>query len=302
MIGSIMETTRLKQFCTVVETGNLRKAAELLGISHSGLFKSLKVLEAEVGFALFLPSGRGIVVSDRGRDLYQRTERFFSEFERLLGQSEAMEDSLIRVGSFEVFTTAFMARFARDYLPSGQIEVHELVPGRLEEALLLNRIDFGITYEPVPRPGIEYMKVTRIWMGIYALQGQFTRQPVTEIPFVVPVTPLEGAPSGVKGLDSWPEDRFKRRGIYKVDLMNTGLELVRSGLCAIFIPQFVARLHNESALPKHRLELLPLPKGMAAVSRDVYLVKRESTGENEISKKVARALREICGNPKSLPI
>ena len=62
MIGSNMETNRLRQFCTVVETGSFRKAADILGISHSGLFKSIKTLEEEVGFVLFLPSGRGIVV------------------------------------------------------------------------------------------------------------------------------------------------------------------------------------------------------------------------------------------------
>jgi hypothetical protein len=33
---------------------------------------------------------------------------------------------------------------------------------------------------------------------------------------------------------------------------------------------------------------------MPPVHRDVYLVRRESTAENDAIKKVAKALREIC--------
>ena len=62
--------------------------------------------------------------------------------------------------------------------------------------------------DPVPRPGIDYVKVTRTQMGAYALKSRFGGQDILEIPFAVPVNPLEGAPSDVKGLDGWPEARF----------------------------------------------------------------------------------------------
>jgi len=289
-----METNRLRQFCAVVETGNLRKAAQILGISHSGLFKSLKTLESELGFPLFLPSGRGIVISDPGRELYQRSARFFEEFGRLLGTSEVKNESLMRLGSFEVFTTYFMGILLRDYLPNVPVEIHDLIPGKLEEALALNQIDLGITYEPIPRPKIEYVKITRILMGAYAIKDAFQGKAFESVPFVVPVNPLEGAPSGAKGSDAWPENRIVRKAAYKVDLMATGLELTRLGLCAIFIPQFVARLHNESVSTKHQLHPIPLPRGMPPVYREVYLVRRESTAENATTKKLAKALREIC--------
>jgi DNA-binding transcriptional LysR family regulator len=289
-----METNRLRQFCAVVETGSLRRAADILGISHSGLFKSLKNLEEEVGFPLFLPSGRGIVVSDPGRELYERSGRFFEELGHLMGKSDPKPETLVRLGSFEVFTTYFTGRLLKEYLPNVEVEIHDLIPGKLEEALLLNRVDLGITYEPIPRPKIEYVKTTRILMGAYAMKDAFQKMKVEEIPFAVPVNPLEGAPSGVKGSDAWPESRFKRHSPYKVDLMATGLELTRQGLCAIFIPQFVARLHNESMPTKQHLHALELPKGMPPVHRDVYLVRRESTAETDAIKKVAKALREIC--------
>jgi DNA-binding transcriptional LysR family regulator len=285
-----METNRLKQFCAVCETGNLRKAASLMGISHSGLSKSMKALEQELGFSLFQPSGRGIVISDQGQQLYTRSKPFFSELDRLLGTVSTHDP--IRIGSFEVFTTFFMGKLLNKYI-SGEFEIHDLVPGRLEEALILNKVDIGVTYEPIPRPGIDYVRVKSLNMGAYVKHGSFRGEPWKNIPFVAPVSPLDGAPSGVKGRDGWPDEKFKRNIVYRVDLMATGLELTRQGLCAIFIPEFVAKLYNETALDRLKLEPVELPKGMSTVKRDVFIVKRESTIEDQTLRKIAQAIREI---------
>lgn len=286
-----METNRLKQFRIIVETGNLRKASDLLSISHSGLSKSMKAFEQEMGFALFQASGRGIVVTDRGRKLYERSATFMTELDHLLGTVE--ERKFLRIGSFEVFTSYFMGKLAREHLNDVEIEVHELIPGRLEEALSLNRIDLGVTYEPIPRQGIDYVKIKTLTMGIYVRKGAFENIDTTEIPFVIPASPLEGTPSGVRGRDGWPDERIHRQVRYHVDLMTTGIEFVKQGLCAIFIPQFVARLYNEGALPELRFEERPLPKKMGVVKRDVYIVKRESTVEDKTIQQVARALRGL---------
>ena len=289
-----METIRLAQFCRIVETGNLRRAADLLGISHSGLSKSIKVLEDELGYRLLLPSGRGIVITDAGTRLFERCGPFFDEFQKLVGNDTSQSGDLLRLGSFEVFTCHFMGKLMGEFFLGAAMEVHELIPGRLEEALLMNKVDVGITYEPIPRKGIEYIRTATLTMMPYVRRAAFKGQNILEIPFVVPVNPLEGAPSGVKGLDGWPDNKFKRLTPYSVDLLNTGFELVRQGLCAVFIPQFVAELHNESAAPELKLEIRDLPKGMRPVKRDVFIVKRESSEESQALQKIARALRKYC--------
>lgn len=288
-----METNRLKQFCTICETGNLRKAAEFLSISPSGLSKSMAILEAELGLALFHPSGRGIVVSDQGHLIYENAKKILTQVDNILGPTSDYTP-ILRIGSFEVFTTHFMGVLLEKYLPNREVEIHELVPGRLEESLIFNKVDLGITYEPVPRPGIEYIKAASLYMGAYALKGQFQNMDLQDIPFIVPVTPLEGAPSGVKGRDAWPDDKIKRNIRYRVDLLATGLEIARQGLAAVFIPRFVAQLHNTSVAANYKLASLPLPKALNQVKRDIFIVKRESSGEDKTVRQVAKALREIC--------
>jgi DNA-binding transcriptional LysR family regulator len=296
-----METNRLKQFGVIVETGNLRKAAELLGVSHSGLSKSIHALEEETGLKLLLPSGRGIAITDEGMALHRRCAGFFAELDRLLGKPESKRANVIRIGSFEVFTSYFAGRLMRDYLPGCEAEIHELIPGKLEEALLLNQVDIGITYEPIPRSGIEYVQATTIEMGAYATLGRFQEMEIEKIPFVIPVQPLEGTPSGVRGRDGWPDERLKRTAPYRVDLMTTGLELVRQGTCAIFIPKFVAALFNAETKPEQRLHAIPLQKKFGLIKRKVYIVKRSGTEESKAIRQIAKALRILCsaGNPHS---
>lgn len=289
-----METNRIRQFRTIVETGNLRKAAEILAISHSGLSKSMKALEQELGITLFHASGRGIVISDTGMKLYERSSRFLQEMDRFLGIEEEVPTRSLRLGSFEVFTSYFIGPLLSKYLPNSGIEVHELVPGRLEEALAFNKVDVGITYEPFPRTGIEFVKVTSLLMGAYALTNRFVNEDLSSIPFIVPVSPLEGAPSGVKGRDAWPNEKLERNVRYRVDLLATGLEIARQGLAAIFIPRFVANLHNESVTKDKKLVPLTPKRGIQAVKRDVFIVKRESTMEDQTIRQIARALRNTC--------
>jgi DNA-binding transcriptional LysR family regulator len=291
-----METNRIRQFRVIVETGNLRKAAELLNVSHSGLSKSMKALERELGFELLLPSGRGITVSDRGRRLYERSSRFLEECQKLTEVEETDAKQTLRLGSFETFTSYFVGPLLKRYFQSAEIEIHELVPGRLEDALSSGRIDIGVTYEPVPQKGIDYVKATSIKMGAYAIESAFDSLAINEIPFIAPVRPIEGTPSGVKGQDGWPDAKIERMIRYRVDLMTTGLEIARQGLAAIYIPHFVARLHNQSVNDRSRLVPLRARTSLPAMKREVFIVKRESTAESKTMRVLARALREICAD------
>ena len=143
-----MDTNRVRQFCVVAELENLRKAAEILNISHTGLFKSLKVLEAELGFALFEREGRGIILSDAGKKFYPKAQKFLHACSDLLAV-DGENTKGTRIGTFEVFSTYFFADLLSSELADYEITMRELIPGLLEKSLINNEVDIGITYEPV---------------------------------------------------------------------------------------------------------------------------------------------------------
>jgi DNA-binding transcriptional LysR family regulator len=294
-----METNRLRQLCAVVETGSLREASRLLHVSHSGLSKSLKALEEELQVRLFLPSGRGIVPTDAGRRVYGAAQRIIAEVETIQGAAKGVAPASgpIRIATFEVFSTYFMGELIEKGLTEDRVIVREAIPGAIEDAVARDEADWGLTYIAMPRVEVDYLRVTTLEMGIYGRTDRFENVPTDQLPFCAPAIPLRSVASPTRGLDGWPDDRCPRMVLHSVDMLETALDLARRGVGVLYMPSFVAALHNRMVKPPFRLERLPLPKALLDPKerrRNVWLVKRRSTEEDATIRRVSKVLREVC--------
>ncbi len=110
---------------------------------------------------------------------------------------------------------------------------------------------------------------------------------------MVPVTPVEGSPSGVKGLDGWPDHLFPRQVRFEVELMQSGIELCRRGLCAIFIPDFIAALHNQAVSIEYALQKRPNPAVVHPVRREVYVITLKYRRTISLAKNLGRTLAAL---------
>ncbi|MES2856197.1 MAG: hypothetical protein V4692_10060, partial [Bdellovibrionota bacterium] len=156
-------------------------------------------------------------------------------------------------------------------------------------------LDFGLTYMPVADPRIDFLKVTSIEMGVFTQKGAFKGIAQQELPYVIPVMPLQGVPTKVRGLDGWPDDAYQRKVRYKVTLMESALELCRQGRAAGYFPAFIAEEHNKRVSPELQLERRRTPYGGRVCRSDVYIVKRKSCPEGQMMKQLARGIRLVCG-------
>jgi len=291
-----VDTNRLRYFCTVAKTVNIHRAAELLHLSPAALSKSIKLLESEVGLRLLLPAGRGINITEEGKRFAEAAEAVLAEVETLhrFKQQKSSRPKSLRLGSFEVFTTHTLAKL----FPSEDtsLTLHELVPGKLEEALAAGDLDLGITYFPIPHPDLDFLKVTTLTSGVFGRPELLQKYELRDLPFAVPVTPLQGTPTKVVGLDGWPDNLYGRKMPYKVTLMESALEFCRQGLAASFLPKFVVKLHNEKVRDEFKLfpYTKPLPFGTKYTQQAVYLIKRKSREEDPWSKRIAKELRLLC--------
>src|SRR5438128_6994027 len=77
--AATMNLNRLRYFVTVVETGSIRKAAELLHLTPAALSKAIDQLARETGVELVVPDGRGIQPTVRGRAIAQHARRVLDE-------------------------------------------------------------------------------------------------------------------------------------------------------------------------------------------------------------------------------
>lgn len=290
-----MEISQLRYFGTVARTGSVRKAAELLRVTPAALSKSIGNLERELGEKLLLPAGRGIVVSDVGIKLAARISSLLAELDRLrddVAGDASPSAHVLRIASFEVFTTWLFGPVVEKYFPDTSVLVHEMLPGQMESAIEQRTADIGITYLPIPSAKVEHLKVATIEMGVYGRADVFAKVAFEKLPFAIPISPVAGSPNKVRGLDGWPDDRMPRHILYRVTLMESAMELCRRGLAVAYLPAPVVRCHNDLVRDRFALSALPFPRISAASARqEVFLIKRKSDVESQSFKRLAAAMR-----------
>ena len=291
-----MNITRIKYFSVVAETGSVRKAAELMQLSPPALSRGIKELEEELGVVLFVPSGRGIVLTDQGRLLQQRAGRLLSEYESFVSETRrtGKASDLLRIGTFEIFSTHVMGWAIENYLAGRAVLLREVIPAELEDALLNRVIDIGITSIPVPNEALDFLKVATQELAIYGKVSRFSDRPFADLPFCVPISPVSGAALPVQGLDGWPTSGPPRNVRFQFAMLETALNIAGRGLGVLFCPPFVVQRYNELVRDRFQLERLPYPSGMKPVKIVIYLVKRRSTLLTGDVRLLRQALRRCC--------
>jgi DNA-binding transcriptional LysR family regulator len=281
----------------LAQIGNMRRASEMLNVSPPALSKSMKVLEDELEAKLWRRDGRRLFLTDSGKRLLRRTPALIHELRMLRENISApvTENSAVRIATFEVFSTYFLSFLDRLKWDSHALELHEVLPGELERYVAQGEVDYGITYMPVPHAELDFLKVTKIEMGVYVRQGAFAGVPQEQLPFVVPITPINSAPTRVRGLDGWPDDAYSRKVKHQVTLLESALELCRQGRTAGYFPVFIVEEHNRRTREEFQLERRRRLNPGPTCYSEVFLVKRKSDEESTIAKQLAKALRTLNG-------
>jgi DNA-binding transcriptional LysR family regulator len=297
-----MDTNRIRYFLSLAKTGSITKAAELHRVSPPALSKAIKVFEGELSEKLIVPDGRGILLTDRARAIVPALEEIIRNLDRVIEkkdrtESHSEENRPLRIATFEVFSTHFMERMLKEAFAGRACLIHEMNPGQMEEAVARREADFALTYIPIPHPELDHLRVQLIEMGIFGLKKRFDDFSEQETPFVIPIAPLEGSPNKVRGLDGWPDDAFPRRVRYRVGMLETALGICRRGLAVVYMPKFIAKLHNEIVKAEFTLDEKPLPHRFPHRREYVYLVKRKTDLEDELAKKLGASLRKWCSSP-----
>lgn len=252
-----MDTKQLAAFCAVVERESFSRAAASLGVTQPAVSQQVRALEQRLGQQLLDRSGRRVVPTDSGRQLYHGAQRLLAMEEQLLAElTRPVRGPL--TGALEIGASTGPAAIVVPLLlcdfqqanPGIRVElaVHDtqtivsLVAGRELELGVVGaaRARRGVEFEPffsddvilVCPPGHPHAGKT---IGLEAL---------LELPLVLM---QEGA--GVRQL---LEDELRRRGKrlrdLRVDLVLGLQESVRSAVQAGHGATFISRRAVEADL------------------------------------------------------
>jgi len=75
-----MDISKMMNFCTIVECGNISKAAEKLFCSQPALSKQINAIENELGYTLFIRSGKKLTLNDNGDIFYRFAKSMINDY------------------------------------------------------------------------------------------------------------------------------------------------------------------------------------------------------------------------------
>lgn len=102
----------LPAFQAVAELQNLRAAAEVLHLTHSAVSQQIRVLEEQLGFALFERRGRGVVLNPAGEVLLLSVQQALQQLDEGMRMASA-----VACGSEQRIRVTVLPSFARWLLP-----------------------------------------------------------------------------------------------------------------------------------------------------------------------------------------
>lgn len=284
-----METSRLKYFCTIAETGSLTKAAEILGVSHSGLSKAISTLQSETQLQLFQPQGRGLEITEQGKWFYKKAIEILKiENDILVGAQPAK--SSIRIGLSEVIAVSCAGAITEEV--TDQITIVEADVGEIENKMINHDIHFGFTFSPSPQIELDYLELGKVKFNAYATNEYLKTVTKTTVNYIVPARPAEFNPLGYKARDGWPQD-LPRLTSLQVSSLAIALNIVRHSRAAVYMPDFIAEMENASRHEKSAIVKVPFHTEAQSI-RKLYLVKHKTTPESKDMKKISKILRKNC--------
>lgn len=174
-VGDTMDLSQLKTLIHVAELGSLSKASERLNVVQPALSRQIRLLEKELGTYLFDRHGRGMVITDSGREVLEHAERIMGELEAIRSatarETQALA-GLVSIGTpptvAEILTVPLATR-VRDAHPGLALRFTSAYSGYLLDWLQKGDLDLMLSYMS-PEP-LRTLRVTPVMVEDLLLVG-----------------------------------------------------------------------------------------------------------------------------------
>ena len=151
-----MDVPQLRTILHVAELGSLSKAADRLRIAQPALSRQVRLLEDELGIRLFDRHGRGMVVTEAGKEVLRHAQRIMQELDEIRA-TVADEDAPLRghvsIGMpptvSDILSVPLVSAFQARH-PEAKLRIVSAYTGYLLDWLHRGELDVAIMYETRP--------------------------------------------------------------------------------------------------------------------------------------------------------
>lgn len=160
-----MELRVMKYFLTVVDEGNITRAADILHVTQPTLSRQLIELEEELGTALLIRGKRSVTLTDEGLLFKQQAETIVELADKLEHTLKDKKDVIcgtIRIGATEAVGGRALADYMKEFrekYPDVQFDLYNGMADNIKEMIEHGLIDLGLVMEPIDTSKFEYVRL-----------------------------------------------------------------------------------------------------------------------------------------------
>ena len=255
-----MELRQIRYFQCVARELSFTKAARLLHIAQPPLSRQIKMLEEELGVAVFERLGRGIQLTEAGRYFLDQTEKMTLRLEETVNATRRIgRNDRIWFGVGFVPSTLYghmpaLIRQLREMNNQVEIGLVEMTTLQQFDALKSGRIDIGVGRILLKDEEIERLVLTDEPLALalpvrhpLANRHSVKVSDILNEPLILyPARPRPSFADHVLNL-------FKQKGhspviAQEVNELQTAIGLVTAGIGVSIVPESVRRLHREDVV------------------------------------------------------
>lgn len=152
-----MKLEQLRYFIQVAEAGSFSRAATKLNLAQPALSRQIRLLEDELGVALFRRDGRGVEPTAAGDELMRRSNALFAELyemrQSIMGY-RGIADGHVTIGILPLFGATVVPALllqARELHPNVKINLMVGMSDAIHEWTIARRVDFGVVSTAIER-------------------------------------------------------------------------------------------------------------------------------------------------------
>jgi len=236
-IGRRLGLRDLSILLTAVEAGSMSKAAERLRVSQPAISKTISLLEREVGAQLITRSPRGILPTEHGRALLDRSRAAIGELQNAVEELDVLSDAKagrLRLAANEVALSGVVgtvinrlhARFPGivfEIVPAytHAAQIHELEQGRVE--LVIGQI--------APSDAAGHLQVTELFQEpivvVCGPRHRWTRRDTIELAELIDEPWAFSSLNSVSGRSMEQAFRASGLGLPRIMAVSSSMQVLR---------------------------------------------------------------------------
>lgn len=247
---------KLVPFTVIARTKSLRRAAETLGIAQPALTRTVRLLEAAVGAALFRRSVQGMELTQEGQVFLRFAESTLNraadvkEQIRFAGDEAAGVLSIATYESLSIYLWPRLLAELQKTLPHLRIRLKTNVQGNAIDLLASGKFDLIVDAEPRPFPN---MTSVTLYSDVFQFFADTQTKTIEDRPFIYVQAAFDQDDKSIA--DHLYAAGLRNPSLYELDSFEAAKALAQKGLGIAVLPERVAH----DAVKSGTLRKFPVP-------------------------------------------